>query len=115
MKKIIKIIFVFILAVFLVISTTFGGVEVFKKFDLYDVSCGWPSSFIVQDQGWRDPPYPWKVPCFASPLEGPTKFYWERFVFDIAFFYLLIMAAYYYWKPDHEEIQKDKNKVILKS
>lgn len=108
MKKIIKNILIFIFAIFITISTTFGGVEVFKKSDLYAISCGWPSSFIVQDQGWRDPPYPWKVPCFASPLESPIKFYWERFVFDVAFFYLLILAVYNYWKPDREENVKRK-------
>ena len=112
MKKRTKIIFVFILAVFLTIATTFGGVKVFEKSDLYTVSCGWPSRFIVQDQGWRDPPYPHRVPCPASPIESPTKFYRERFIFDIAFFYLLILALYYYWKPDHRENAKEKQDQI---
>ena len=103
MKKRMKIILVFILAVFLTMATTFGGVKVFKKSDLYAVSCGWPSSFIVQDQSWRDPPYPYRTPCPASPLESPTKFYWERLVFDVAFFYLLILVLYYYYQPDHKK------------
>jgi len=95
MKKRMKVILIFVFAIFITTLTTFGGVEVFKKSDLYAVSCGWPSSFIVQDQGWRDPPYPWTVPCFASPLESSTKFYWERFIFDVAFFYLLTLALFH--------------------
>jgi len=111
MKKRIKIILIFLLAVFLVtIVSTFGGVKVFKKSDLNIVSCGWPLSFVAQDQSWRDPPYPYRVPCPASPLESPTEFYWERFVFDVAFFYLLIMAVYYYWKPDRKENTEKRTK-----
>jgi len=109
MKKRIKIIFIFILAVFFTMAIiTFRGVEVFKKSDLNAVSCGWPLNFITQDQSWRDPPYPWTVPCFASPLESPTKLYWGYFIFDVAFFYLLMLAAYYYWKPDRGKNTKEE-------
>ncbi|MCK5023642.1 MAG: hypothetical protein KAS04_05690 [Candidatus Aenigmarchaeota archaeon] len=94
-KKVIINVLLFVLAIFFTISTTFGGVKVFKKSDLDAISCGWPLSFITQNQNWRDPPYPWTVPRFASPLESPTKFYWERFVVDIVFFYLLILISYY--------------------
>jgi len=112
MRKRIKIIFTLVFAVFLTIATTFGGVKVFEKSDLYAVSCGWPSGFIVQDQSWRDPPYPWRAPCTVISLESPTKFYWERFVFDIAFFYLLILAVYYYWKPDRKKNTKEKQNQV---
>ena len=109
MKKRTKIILIFLLAVFLVtVVSTFGGVEVFKKSDLNAISCGWPLHFITQNQSWRNPPYPWTVPCFSSPLESPTKFYWGRFIFDVAFFYLIILALYYYWKPDRKENTKKK-------
>ena len=109
-----KIVIVLVLAGFFTIATTFSIVEVFKKSDLYSISCGWPLSFIVQDQGWRDPPYPWRVPCTIISLESPTEFYWERFIFDVAFFYLLILVVYYYWKPDHKENteeKQDQNKI----
>lgn len=81
-----------ILAIFLTVSTTFKKVEVFSHSDLNAVSCGWPLRFVTQDQGWRDPPYPWKVSCFASPLENPTKFNWQYFILNATFFYLLILA-----------------------
>ncbi len=91
-KKIISNIFFLTLAIFLTASTMFKSVEVFSHSDLNTVSCGWPLNFIVQDQGWRDPPYPWKVPCLASPLESSIKFNWQYFILDTAFFYLLILA-----------------------
>lgn len=103
-KKVIINVLFLVLAVFMMMLPTFGGVEVFKKSDLNAVSCGWPLPFVTQDQSWRDPPYPYKVPCFDSPLENPTEFYWKRLVFDISFFYLFILVAYYYWKPDHEKM-----------
>ncbi len=105
-----KIIIVLALAILVTIFTLLGSVEVYEKSDLFTISCGQPLHFITQDQGWRDPPYPWKVPCFASPLESPTKFHLELFVFDVAFFFLLILAAYYYWKSDHEENTKEKTR-----
>lgn len=96
MKKKTKIILIFfIFTNFFTVSTTFGGIEVFKKSDLNATSCGWPLSFIMQNQSWRDPPYPYRVPCFASPLENPTEFYWKYFAFDVAFFYLLVLILYY--------------------
>ncbi|MCK5385867.1 MAG: hypothetical protein KAJ39_01690 [Gammaproteobacteria bacterium] len=109
-KKI--IINVLLLAVFITMATTLGGVKVFKKSDLYAVSCGRPLSFITQDQGWRDPPYPWRVPCTVISLESPTKFHWGRFAFDVAFFYLLVLAVYYYLKPDRKKNAKEKQDQI---
>lgn len=94
-KKIIINLFFLTIAIFIAASTTVKKVEVFSHSDLNNVSCGWPLNFIAQDQGWRDPSYPWKVPCFASPLENPTKFYWQYFILDAAFFYLLILAMYH--------------------
>jgi hypothetical protein len=111
MKKRTKIILILVLAIFLIMATTFGGVKVFKKSDLYAVSCGWPLHFIVQDQGWRDPPYPYRVPCPACPLENPTKFYWERFIFDIVFFYLLIQALLYSGNTIAKKIRRKKHHI----
>lgn len=91
-KNIISNVFLIVLAIFLTISTMYKKVEVFSHADLNVVSCGWPLNFVTQDQGWRDPPYPWKAPCFASPLENPTKFYWQYFILDAAFFYLIAQA-----------------------
>ena len=93
-KNIINILF-FVFAIFLAASTMFKSVEVFSHSDLNAISCGWPLNFIVQDQGWRDPPYPWKVPCLASPLESSTKFNWQYFILDTVFFYLILLAIYY--------------------
>jgi hypothetical protein len=95
LKKIVVNVLFLALAIFITMLTTLGGVDVFKKSDLYAISCGRPLNFITQDQGRRDPPYPWKVPCFASPLEYPTKYHWGYFVFDVAFFYLLIQSLFY--------------------
>lgn len=107
-KKIIINILLFALAGFIVTSTALKSVEVFVHSDLNAISCGWPLNFITQDQGWRDPPYPWKVPCLASPLENPTKFYWPQFIINVVFFYLLVLVLFYGGSLIAKKIQRRK-------
>ena len=113
MKKRTKIILVFVLAVFLTIATTYKRVEVFNKSELNNLSCGWPSQYISSgfETNRYDPPYPWKANCVGLVGGGwgdPIDINWKYFTFDVAFFYLLILAVYYYWKPDREENAKEK-------
>ncbi|MCK5413242.1 MAG: hypothetical protein KAI57_02595 [Candidatus Pacebacteria bacterium] len=113
MKKRTKIILIFILAVFLTIATAYKRVEVFNKSELNNLSCGWPSQYISSgfEVSRRDPPYPWEGNCvglISGEWGDSVDFDWKYFVFDIAFFYLLILAVYYCWKPDHEENIKGK-------
>lgn len=117
MKKKIKIILVLVLAVFLTIATTYKKVEVFDKSELNNLSCGWPSQYISSgyEISRRDPPYPWKASCvglISIEWGDPVDINWKYFVFDIAFFYLLILGLYYYWKPDHKENIKKKQDQI---
>ncbi len=115
MKKRMKIIFVFVLAVFLAVATVYKGVVVFNKSELNNLSCGWPSQYISSgfEVSRKDPPYPWKGNCvglIGGEWGDPVNVDWRYFAFDVAFFYLLILAVYYYWKPDHEENAKKKTK-----
>jgi len=93
MKKRTKIIFVFVLAVFLAISTIFKKVEVFNKSELNNLSCGWPIQYISSgyETSRYDPPYPWKTNCGNGEWGDPVDICWECFFFDIVFFYLLIL------------------------
>ena len=113
MKKRTKIILILVLAVFLAIATTYKKVEVFNKSELNNLSCGWPIQYI--SSGFKEnrynPPYPWKANCVGLVGGGwgdPVDICWGCFVFDIAFFYLLIMAIDYYWKLNYKEIQMKK-------
>ena len=97
MKKRTKIILVFILAVFLTISTLFKKVEVFNKTELNNLSCGWPIHYLSSgyETSRLDPPYPWKTNCGSGEWGDPVDICWGCFVFDISFFYLLILVSYY--------------------
>ena len=66
-------------------------VEVFNKDDLRTLSCGWPLKFMVNDQSWRDPPFPWKISCFAGEWGDPIEFRWPQFITDVLVFYALIV------------------------
>jgi hypothetical protein len=81
-------------AIILVIGIpVFEKIEVYQHSDLNAVSCGWPMKFIVQDQSWRDPPFPWKVPCgFVG--EHTTSFNVLVFLIDGAFFYALLIILW---------------------
>lgn len=112
-KRIIITVLLFILAVFLAIATAYRGIEVFNKSELNNLSCGWPLQYISSgyEVSRKDPPYPWKGNCvglISGEWGDPINIDWERFVFDVAFFYLLILAIYYYWKPDHKENTEKK-------
>lgn len=111
MKTILVLVFVF--AVFLTIATAYKKVEVLNKSELNNLSCGWPSQYISSgyETSRYDPPYPWKADCVGLVGGGwgdPVDINWKYFIFDVAFFYLLIMVLYYYWKPDHKENIEEK-------
>lgn len=82
-----------------VLVTTYPKVEVTKHSDLENLSCGWPLKFVVHNDSLLDPPLPWKVSCgFLRGRfdQGSTKeIYWQYFILDTAFFYLLILAMYH--------------------
>ncbi len=93
----------FVGIIFLVLSfgitlllTMFQKVEVTKHSDLNAISCGWPLKFVVHDDSLLDPPMPWEAPCgFLRGYygQGSTKaFYWQYFIFDTAFFYLVLLV-----------------------
>lgn len=68
-------------------------VEVSNKDNLRTLSCGWPLKFIVNDQSWRDPPFPWKISCLTGEWDYAAKklFRWPQFIIDILVFYALIV------------------------
>lgn len=92
-----KIILIFILAVFLTISTAFKRVEVFNKSELNNLSCGWPIQYISSgfEVSRYDPPYPWKTNCINGGWGDPVDICWGCFIFDVIFFYLFILALSY--------------------
>lgn len=100
MPKRIIIVLLFILAIFLVVATTYKEVEVFNKSELNNLSCGWPLQYVSSsfEVSRKDPPYPWRASC-AGLINGewgdPVDIRWGYFIFDVAFFYLLILASYY--------------------
>ena len=113
MKKRTKTILIFLLAIFLTIATVYKRVEVFNKSELNNLSCGWPSRYISSgfEENKYDPPYPWKANCVGlvgGEWGDPIDINWKYFIFDVAFFYLIILVLYYYWKPDHKKIQVKK-------
>ena len=98
MKKRIKIIFIIlILAIFLTISTAYKRVEVLNKSELNNLSCGWPIQYISNgfEVNRKDPPYPWKTNCVEGEWGDPVDINWRYFVFDVVFFYLLILVLFY--------------------
>lgn len=72
MKKKIKIIFIFALAIFLTIATTYKKVEVLNKTELNNLSCGWPIQYLSSgyETSRLDPPYPWKTNCVGLVSGG---------------------------------------------
>ena len=109
-KKVTINILFLVLAVFLTISTAFKKIEVFNQSELNNLSCGWPLHYISSsfEESRYNPPFPWKTNCVEGEWGDPVDVYWGLFIFDIAFFYLLIMVLYYYWKPNRKKIQVKK-------
>jgi hypothetical protein len=91
-KKLLPHIVLFAIAILLTFATTYRRVEVRSKADLSALSCGWPFAFVVSDQSWRDPPYPWKASCLEAGWDDKFTFLWPKFAANVAFFYLFGMA-----------------------
>ena len=53
----------------------------------------WPFEFMVNDQSWRDPPFPWKISCLSGEWDYGTirSFHWPKFIIDVLVFYALIV------------------------
>ena len=96
-KKVIINVLLLVLAIFLTISTAYKKVEVLNKSELNNLSCGWPIQYISSgfEVSRRDPPYPWKANCVEGEWGDPVDICWGCFIFDISFFYLLILVSYY--------------------
>lgn len=86
-------IFLAIAILIVLVITVFQKIEVFEHSDLNAVSCGWPMKFVVQDESWRDPPFPWKVPC-GFYGEDTTAFHVPQFILDVGFFYVLLVLIW---------------------
>ncbi|MBU2578651.1 hypothetical protein KKA09_00840 [Patescibacteria group bacterium] len=95
-KKLLLHIFFVFLAVVAVWIIAGQNVEVFNKDDLRNLSCGWPLKFAVNDQSWRDPPFPWKISCLSGEWDYSfIKFFrWPQFIIDVIVFYALII---FFW------------------
>lgn len=68
-------------------------VEVFNKNDLRTLSCGWPLAFIVNDMSYRDPPFPWKMPCLGGEWSYAVKksFSLPSLIIDVLVFYVFMV------------------------
>ena len=75
------------------VLTTLKSIEVLNKTDIENISCGWPLTFIEQNQGRLDPPFPWKVNCQFFSLEFPTQYNWINFGLDMVFYFLVTIAV----------------------
>lgn len=90
--------FFILISFFVVIVSTYPKVEIAKHSELENLSCGWPLKFVVHDDSLYDPPMPWKATCgfLRAYDQGITKeFYWQYFIFDAVFYYLLILLVFY--------------------
>ena len=83
--------FFIVIALVVVWLTAYQKVEVFNKDDLSAVACGWPLKFIVSDQSWRDPPFPWDSSCFSNEWGNSIAFRWPLFIADAIVFYIFII------------------------
>ena len=66
-------------------------VNIQNKSDLYTVECGWPLTFIIDDQSWRDPPYPWTTTCRNNEWGSIPEVLWSSFFINVTIFYLFFM------------------------
>ena len=112
-KKVIVNILLFVLAIFLTITTVYRKVEVFDKSELNNLSCGWPIHYLSSgyETSRYDPPYPWKANCVGLAGGGwgdPVDICWGCFTFNVAFFYLLILVSYYSGDIIVKRMQKKK-------
>ena len=81
--------FLIALAVVIAFTTAYGKVEVNNKEDLSTISCGWPLKFVVSDQSWRDPPYPWMALCMGGDWDDPRTILWPQLAVNVGVFYLV--------------------------
>lgn len=83
-------------------------VEVFNKEDMSALSCGWPITFIVNDQSYRDPPFPWKLSCLGGEWSYSVKqsFSLPQFIIDILVFYALIVFLWSAYVAINNKMQR---------
>ncbi len=87
-KNIVGYFIILLLTILVVLSIAHQTtIEVSSKEELRTLSCGWPLEFILNNQDWRDPPYPYSIRCFASQLGDPVKISWQPFFLNILIFY----------------------------
>lgn len=88
MKKILVHFILLIVAIVVVFGIAhYTKIEVNSKEDLRTLSCGWPLEFVLNNQDWRDPPYPWKIKCLAGEWGDPIKISWHSFFINVFVFY----------------------------
>lgn len=68
-------------------STTLPKTVINNKSELLEVRCGWPLHYMIQDQSWRDPSYPWQTSCGFYALEEPTHILWIPFFANVTIIY----------------------------
>lgn len=88
-----KIIFI-IVNIFVIISPLLTFSTVKSKSDLEDTTFGFPFPFIIQDQSFYDPPYPYEM-RFQSPLENPTSINWLSLLASLLVVNVLILLFTY--------------------
>src|SRR5687767_10154256 len=55
----------------------------YSKQDQLKVECGLPTPFVLQDQSYQDPPFPWEKSCVSSFMDTPTKILWFYLFLDL--------------------------------
>ncbi len=66
------------------------NVTVFNKEELRMISCGSPLEFIIDDQSWRDPPYPWTTSCGVGEFGDPVVIDWLALLGNVIIYYILL-------------------------
>ncbi len=84
-----------LLATVMVIGVAFQEkVYIVEESDLQAVSCGWPLTFFVSDQSWRNPPLPWYTNCFAGEWGDRFVIIWFSLIINILAFYLVLALSW---------------------
>jgi len=72
-----------VLAIVLVLGSVHLPQTAYSKVDLFQVKCGLPLRYLIQDMSWRDPPYPWRMSCGFYALDDVSYILWPKFWLDV--------------------------------
>lgn len=57
---------------------------------------GWPIPFMVQDQRYFDPPFPYAMGANLSGMSGGTAFIWGKFLSSVGINFIFAIALWWF-------------------